>query len=94
MHYKTKRESGYLIDKILYPLAIISPLFVVPQFYEVWFMKKTDGVSAISWLLMGIMSLLWLLHAVKHQDRMLLLNTAMMVVFNLSIFLGIIIFSK
>ncbi len=94
MHYKTKKVNGYLIDKILYPLAIISPLFVLPQFYEVWFMRKTDGVSATSWFLMGIMSFLWLLHAVKHQDRMLLLNTAMMVMFNFSILLGIIIFSK
>lgn len=94
MYLKRLREKKLLIDKVLYPLAIIAPLFTIPQFYEVWFRRQTIGVSSLSWFLMGIMAFVWFIHATQHKDKILQLNTALMIFFNFSIFIGVLVFSK
>lgn len=83
-----QRKKIYLIDQILSPLAVIAPLFTAPQFYEVWVLKKAGGVSSLSWLLMGVMAVLWFGHAYKHKDNLLMLNTSLMIFFNFSIAIG------
>lgn len=93
MYFRTKRESEFLIDKILSPLAVIAPFFTLPQLYEVWILKRVAGVSSLSWFLMGLMSVLWFWHAVKHKDRILMANTLLMVLFNFAISIGVIIFN-
>jgi hypothetical protein len=88
------KDDRLLIDRILSPLAVVAPLFTVPQVYEVWFLQNVDGVSSLSWFLMGIMALLWFWHAVRHKDKILMINTLLMVFFNFSIAFGTMLYSN
>jgi uncharacterized protein with PQ loop repeat len=94
MHAHKVRNKIFPVDKLLSPLAFIAPLFTLPQLYEVWFLKRTEGVSALSWFLMSVMALLWFWHALLHKDTQLAINTGLMIFFNFSIFLGVILHSN
>ncbi len=92
--YTRHKKSKSIVDTILYPLAVFSPLFTLPQVYKVWIEQNIEGVSALSWFLMGCMAMLWFFHAVQHKDRLLMTNTGLMIFFNFSIFLGVFLFSR
>jgi uncharacterized protein with PQ loop repeat len=65
------------ISKILIQLADWGgPIMTFPQLYQIFILQQSQGVSVISWLAYTIVSVIWLWHGYRIQDRSLMINSA------------------
>ncbi|MBC7512700.1 hypothetical protein H7142_03530 [Candidatus Saccharibacteria bacterium] len=58
---KSKKKKD-IIDRLIYPAAIATPLMTLPQLYIIWVDKDT-GASVITWASYSVIALIWLLRA-------------------------------
>lgn len=68
-----KRE----FDELMYAVGVAGPLFVIPQIIQVWFAVGAAGVSPLSWGLLGLGSLLWVVYGVIHKERVIVVSNAL-----------------
>ncbi len=82
-----------LIDKIIYPIAFISPIMAIPQIYNIWVLKEFEGVSLITWTAYFIVSCFWLYYGYVHKNKPILLTYICFIFLEGSIVLGLLLFS-
>jgi len=102
-HFHKRKLAGFgkhrhanvlirLLDKAIYALSILGPLATIPQVLEVWIHKNTSGVSMISWFLLSLIAVTWIIYGVIHRDRAIVLNNGMWVIMDLSVAFGVLIY--
>ncbi len=84
---KTKR----LFDDFIYAVSILGPFVLLPQVVEVWTQKHVQGVSIVSWVLLGILSFCWFIYGVIHKEKPIMFANALSCVFNFLVVLGVLI---
>jgi uncharacterized protein with PQ loop repeat len=87
------RISKYTtLTKLVLAMAIIEPLMTLPQVYEVWVKKQTQGVSLLTWSFYLIAAVIWLLYGFKIRDKPLIIASTLWIVVELVVVLGLIIY--
>jgi uncharacterized protein with PQ loop repeat len=81
-----------LLDYLMYGVGIIAPLALVPQIIEIYTTRSSVGVSLYTWLLVALFNALWALYGIVHKDRQLFLANVFMVLFDLVIVVGILMY--
>jgi len=84
--------SQALLDTLIYPAAVLAPLALVPQAWELYSTHDARGLSLVTWLTLGLLNVLWLAYGYVHREKPVFLTNAMLMVLNLGIALGILIF--
>ncbi|MDL2362841.1 MAG: hypothetical protein QFB86_00470 [Patescibacteria group bacterium] len=87
-HRRKKPEP--VIDRLVYLAAIATPIMTIPQFYTVWFEHK-QGSSFSTWAAYSVIALVWLIYALKHKDKPLILVEISGVILYTSIAVGLFI---
>lgn len=87
---KSKKKKD-LIDRLIYPAAIATPLMTLPQLYVIWVDKQT-GASVITWGAYTIIAMIWLAYALKIRDKPLIVLELPAVFLYGLITIGLIIF--
>jgi len=77
------------MDRVMYAVGILAPFVTLPQVIQVWIFRDSSGVSAITWLLMGIVALLWCVYGFIHKEKPLIISNALFCIFNFLIILGV-----
>ncbi len=62
------------LDKIIYGVGIAGPLLVLPQVYKIWIEKDASGVSVTSWTGFVVIGVIWLLYAIVHKEKPLIIT--------------------
>lgn len=73
-------------------MAIAQPLSTIPQLYQIWFQKQTDGVSIATWAFYELAAIVWLVYGIKIRDRPLVLTSILWVIVQGLVVLGLIIY--
>ncbi len=83
-------NSPYLrfLDKTTFIAGIIGPFTVIPQIYQIFSTRQATGVSAISWILMFIMTAPWIFYGVAHKDKTIIVSFILWEVMNLLVVIG------
>ncbi|OGD83085.1 hypothetical protein A2572_04980 [Candidatus Collierbacteria bacterium RIFOXYD1_FULL_40_9] len=58
-------------------IAIISPLSMTPQVYQVYLHKNVTGISLSTWLLSAATSIIWLAYGFHRKDKPIIFNSTM-----------------
>jgi len=62
-----------LLDKIIYVVGIMGPIMTIPQVLHIWLEQNATGVSIITWISWLIIGLFWIVYAVAHKEKPLIL---------------------
>ena len=80
------------LDYLMYAVAIVAPLALVPQIIQVYTTKSAVGVSLLTWFLLASFNALWMLYGAVHKDKQLFFANALMVLFDLILIVGVLVY--
>ncbi|MCX6786626.1 MAG: SemiSWEET family transporter [Candidatus Kaiserbacteria bacterium] len=80
------------LDYLMYGVGIIAPIALVPQILQIYTTRSAAGVSLLTWILIAIFNALWALYGAVHKDRQLFFANAFVVLFDLIIVVGILMY--
>lgn len=93
--YNDKNKNGVddRLDWITNACAVILPFTTIDQLYLIYIQKKVEGVSSVTWLLYGLLSIPLLIYSLKRKDLPMIILNGLWVVIDLSVWFGVIIYS-
>lgn len=87
------RPASALVDRLAGTIGILVPLFTVPQIVDIWRNQSADGVSSITWIGYLAFSVFWLIYALYHKDRPLILLHVLWILMQLAVVVGIFMYA-
>ena len=87
------RSAGVrALDYVMYAVGFLAPLALLPQILQIYTTKNSIGVSLLTWVLLTIANILWTTYAVMHKDRHIFFASGLMIVFQITIVVGLLIY--
>jgi len=86
-HYK--EEGIHVLDKVIFPIALISPIMIVPQVIQVWQNHQTAGLAVTTWIGFAFSSTFWTLYGIAHKDKAIMISSIIVVFLDILIVVGI-----
>ncbi len=83
-----KPAPKLFVDRIIYAVACIEPLFSVPQSVEIFHAHSAKNVSIVTWLGYEAMTAIWVWYAYVHRDKLLLTYQGLFFIIDGSIIVG------
>ena len=81
-----------LVDEAAYVVGIVTPLFSIPQLYEIWHNHSAVGVSLSTWTVFTLSSVFWLFYGILHGERPIIISQILWFFLQLAIVVGIVIY--
>jgi len=96
-HLQKKKQKRLVakepFDYVVYFFTIATPLFEVPQAYDIFSNKNAASVSAATWSFFLAASIVWLIYAARQHLKPLALTHALFAIVEATIVVGIIMYS-
>jgi uncharacterized protein with PQ loop repeat len=73
------------LDKTLLIVAIIAPISVIPQIFEIVGTQNAEGISLITWILLASASLPWIIYGIAHRAVPILVAHSMWITVDLAV---------
>lgn len=70
-HYLKQKRTKKNIDKMAYIIGIGGNVAVIPQITRAW-ESKAPGMAITTWLLFIVFGLIWLVYAILHKQKPLI----------------------
>lgn len=86
---KNKNGVDDRLDYITNICAVVLPFTTLPQLYNIYIKKESEGVSEITWFLYGLLSIPLLYYSVKRKDFPMITLNGLWVFFDFSVWFGI-----
>jgi uncharacterized protein with PQ loop repeat len=85
---ETNTDPKRFVDRLIYLIAVVEPLFSLPQAYQIYHDRAAANVSILSWAGFEFMTLLWLWYGVASRDLKILIYQGLFFVIDGSVLLG------
>ena len=72
-------------------MAVVEPLFTLPQAYNVWILRETAGVSLATWGFFAFAAVVWLLYGLAIKNTPLIISSTLWVLLEGSLVVGLIV---
>ncbi len=82
-----------LFDKMIYVVAIGTPLMTVTQVWQIWVEKKIIGVSMATWIASLVSAIFWLIYGVIHREKPIIYTQTLWMIFSAMIVIGLVIYA-
>lgn len=94
-HLKTlqKPPKTEPFDYLVYFFTIATPLFELPQAYAIYANKSAEDVSLLTWAFFLVDNFVWIIYAIKRKVLPLLITTALYLLIEVFIVIGIILYA-
>jgi uncharacterized protein with PQ loop repeat len=80
-------RSKKVVDSMAYFVGIVGNIAVVPQIVKAW-QSDAPGLAVMTWFLFTLIGLVWLIYAIQHQQKPLILAQTIGITCNLLVVLG------
>jgi len=90
-HTNSKQKTPF--DYVIYFFSFATPLFELPQAYVIYAHHAAENVSIWSWGFFLIDNIIWILYALRTKMRPLLITSVLYLIIELSVVIGIVIYS-
>lgn len=87
-----KKEPTLLIDRIIYFIAVLEPLFVLPQAIQIFKDRDASSISILSWTGMTILTSIWVWWAAVHNERVVFIYQALFMIFYTFVIAGALLY--
>lgn len=92
IHHQRKLTEKSSVDKIIFIVAIASPLGTIPQIIDVFTTHNVKGLSLLTWFFYSLFPCIWIWYGFAHKDRAILINNIMWFAFSVTVLTGIVMF--
>jgi uncharacterized protein with PQ loop repeat len=92
---KRRRELDkwkQLMDRLIYGVVFGAPLLTIPQVTKIWIEKNAASVSVISWSAYLIAAIFWLVYALVHKEKPLIISSIIWIFLDLLIVVGVVVY--
>ncbi len=80
------------VDRLMYGVGFLAPLTLLPQIFQIYSTKSSEGVSLLTWVLLTCTGILWTIYGAMHKDTHILFASGFMIIFHLTIVVGLMIY--
>ncbi len=81
------------LDKLVYPIAMLTPLSGIDQATTIWTTRSAEGVSVLLWCMFLFTSAFWVLYGSIHEVRAIKLANVLLFLVSAAILVEIVLFS-
>jgi uncharacterized protein with PQ loop repeat len=89
---KSKSSHRSFIDRIILAVAVVEPIFTIPQVYVIFKDRDASGISITTWIGFNILTIIWIWYAIEHKDKIVLIYQGLFFLFNTLVIIGAIIY--
>lgn len=79
-------------SRVMLFVAIAEPIFALPQIFRIYSRKEADDFSIISQAFYFCTSILWVIHAFKKKDKILMLSCFLWMCSQFIMIIGILLY--
>jgi uncharacterized protein with PQ loop repeat len=92
---KDKNNNGVddRLDLITNICAVVLPFTTIDQLYIIYINKQTVGVSSITWLLYGLLSIPLLVYSIKRKEVPMIILNGLWVIVDFAVWFGVVLYS-
>jgi len=87
--YPHPKKLKRIMDKLIYLIAILTPLMTLPQVYKIWIERNPVGVSALTWSSYLLAACFWLSYGILHKEKPIILVNVLMIILEIIIIIGV-----
>jgi len=80
------------LDVLMYPVAIMAPLALVPQVWQIYATHDASSLSMPTWAILVFFNMLWIFYGCVHRDKPIIITNIMFGFFNFLVVLGVILY--
>lgn len=95
MHHLHKKRPGLFnntIEKLAYAAGMASPIVTLPQLFQIWSNQSAAGISLTTWVSYLVIVIIMTLYGIIHREKPLIIMYAPLVVIDLLIIIGAILY--
>ncbi|MFC1646691.1 PQ-loop domain-containing transporter [Patescibacteria group bacterium] len=81
-----------LIDKVIYPVSLLGPVFTIPQLLEVYVSKNASGLSLATWMLWVFSGSVWLIYGIMHNEKPIIISHIAWIIVEVGVIIGILLY--
>ena len=81
------------LDRSLIIIAVVGPIVSVPQIIKLYETQLVEGFSLITWILLAIMNIPWLIYGIVHHEKPIIVAYSLWFISNMLTVIGIIAYS-
>jgi len=90
--YPSKDPRVALLDSIVLFFGIVGPLANVFQAFKIFTEQTAAGLSLFAWSFFVLVNLVWIVYAIVHKERLILISYIMWLLTNLLVVIGILMY--
>ena len=80
------------LDHSILAIAIIGPVMNLPQILKIYLNHSAAGVSALTFSLLFVISIVWLIYGVVHQEKPIIASSSLWLVSHAFVIAGAIMY--
>jgi uncharacterized protein with PQ loop repeat len=81
-----------IFEQSLLSVAIFAPLTALPQIIKIFYYKSSLGVSSLTFFMMAVFNLLWIIYGIIHKEKAFIFTFVMWFIVNFLVIIGTIIY--
>jgi uncharacterized protein with PQ loop repeat len=81
------------VDRLIYVVSIVGPLFSLPQLIEIWGRHNAASISLFTWTSYCVLTTIWLTYGILHREKPIIYSQSMWLICNLAVTIGAAIYS-
>jgi uncharacterized protein with PQ loop repeat len=90
--YPHPRKWIRTLDRVLIIVAIVGPLAMLPQLWNIYVLKNVGGIAVLSFLSWAVMDIPWIFYGMVHNERPILIAYFLWFTMNLAVAIGALIY--
>ncbi len=80
------------LDRLVLSLAVIGPMFDLPQLFKIYRDKSAGDVSFLTWFLFAFFAIPWLIYGIVHKEKPIIISYSLWIVIDTAIVVGILMY--
>lgn len=92
LHKRVKRNRMVLLDKVMYVVALLNPLALLPQVLQVYSQQNVEGLSMFSWAALVVINICWIVYGFAHKAVPVYVSSILLATLNGLMVLGILLY--
>jgi uncharacterized protein with PQ loop repeat len=80
------------LDKIIYLIALIGPISMIPQILKIYVEKNASSLSEITWTLLLFPAIIWTIYGIVHKEKPIICAGTSSLIIHILILIGVILY--
>lgn len=86
-HFLRRKRTKRAVDSMAYIVGVAGNIAVIPQIIKAW-QSNAPGLAVLTWLLFVGIGLIWLVYAIQHKQKPLIVAQIVGILCNVAVVLG------